>query len=168
MTLEYANRQLRYWMRVVERLQASDASDASDTEKEQEGKRDIPPTPPIERKGEEEKEHTHTSRARASVAEVAEECRRIGSDIDPQYFVDFYDAAKGGWPKDWKAKLRNWTANTIESGRVKTPPEERHVESQKELCDRLMREVLEERAKRQKSWGQGPANLTHSPFHLFR
>ena len=82
------------------------------------------------------------------MAEVAEECRRIGSDIDPQYFVDFYDAAKGGWPKDWKAKLRNWTANTIESGRVKTPPEEKRAESQKELCDRLMREVLEERAKR--------------------
>ena len=118
------------------------------TEKEQEGKRDIPPTPPIERKREEEKEHTHTSRVRASVAEVAEECRRIGSDIDPQYFVDFYDAAKGGWPKEWKAKLRNWTANTIESGRVKTPPVEKRVESQKELCDRLMREVLEERAKR--------------------
>lgn len=125
------------------------------TEKEQERKRDIPPTPPIERKREEEKEHTHTSRARArissdipSVEEVAEECRRIGSDIDPQYFVDFYDAAKGGWPKDWKAKLRNWTANTIESGRVKTPPEEKRVESQKELCDRLLREVLEERAKR--------------------
>ena len=157
MTLEYANRQLRYWMRVVERLQASDASDASDTEKEQEGKRDIPPTPPIERKREEEKETTTTTTTRVrarissdipSVEEVAAECRRIDSDIDPAYFRSYYQGRREGWPRDWKEALVIWTRNGKQSGRVKTPPEERHVESQKELCDRLMREVLEERAKR--------------------
>ena len=47
-----------------------------------------------------------------SNAEVAEYCRIRGNSVDPERFVDFYDAK--GWKvgnqpmKDWKAAVRTW------------------------------------------------------------
>jgi len=59
--LAYAKRQLRYWQSRVNFLSAvaSDAQ-ASDAKEKEAEKRDIPPTPPIERKGE-EKERSYIS-----------------------------------------------------------------------------------------------------------
>ena len=72
-TLQYAERQLRHWQKKVNELRlTSNAFDASNTKENEEGrereKRNIPPTPPIKRKGkgkEVEKEKAYIlSRAR--------------------------------------------------------------------------------------------------------
>jgi len=71
--LAYANRQLRYWQSRIATLSAASdalASDAKETEAE---KRDIPPTPPIERKGEEKERASSitTACARATDCDAA-------------------------------------------------------------------------------------------------
>lgn len=55
-----------------------------------------------------------------SVEEVRAYCLERGNGIDPQYFVDYYDAR--GWMigknkmKDWRAAVRTWERN--DSGRT--------------------------------------------------
>lgn len=52
-----------------------------------------------------------------SVEEVRAYCLERGNGIDPQYFVDYYDAR--GWMigknkmKDWRAAVRTWERNNI-------------------------------------------------------
>lgn len=119
MTLEYANRQLRYWMHVVEKLQASDASD---TERTEEGKREISPHTPYKEKSEEEKKARDSSRAREddpentstfkkpTVAEVAEYCAKRENGIDAEEFWHFYESK--GWCVG-KQKMKDWTSAVI-------------------------------------------------------
>ncbi|WP_397570395.1 hypothetical protein [Schlesneria sp. T3-172] len=49
-----------------------------------------------------------------TVAEIQDYCRQIGSEVDAQSFVDFYES--NGWKvgknpmRDWKAAFRNWSS----------------------------------------------------------
>lgn len=66
-----------------------------------------------------EKENTSMGRsprfAPPTVEEVAAYCQERGNQVDPQRFVDYYDA--NGWKvgrnpmKDWKAAVRTWEKN---------------------------------------------------------
>lgn len=169
--LKYAERQLRFWQKKVAVLAGRFAQDElepsnavkrlmpSNAKEGEERETNLPPTPPIRKEKEEQENHTHTAcaRERPRVDEVAEECRRIGSDIDPAYFCDFYDAAKDGWPRDWRAKLRNWTKNPIESGRLAAPPDPTEPpESPDERQARLKRESAERQARLNKLFGLTP------------
>ena len=132
MTLEYANRQLRYWMHVVEKLQASDASD---TERREEGERENSPhTPYKEKEGEEKKANNNTraredggsnpaeteyQRTRTSVVpeetrfkkptieEIADFCAKRGNGIDATHFWHYYESK--GW-KVGKSPMKDWTS----------------------------------------------------------
>lgn len=60
-----------------------------------------------------EKERESASRfARPSLEEVKAYCEERGNSIDPEHFIDYYEA--NGWKvgknsmKDWKAAVRNW------------------------------------------------------------
>jgi len=134
--LMYAERQLRYWTRKAAELRLTfDASDAKEGEK---GKEEKSPTPPKGEKGKgEEKQQPPQPRGRArgsrgvvcsrvvpEVEEIAAECARIGSDIDPKFFWNYYKANTKGWPPDWKAALAVWTDNGKPSGRIRKPSEE--------------------------------------------
>lgn len=148
--LAYAERQLRYFERLVARLRQT--SDASDAEKESEEKREIPPAPPIERKEAKEKERTRTRTARArgeipSIDEIGEECRRIGCDIDPMYFWNYYQAKEAGWPRDWKAALVVWTKQRTRDGRVKA-----EVVKEISLAERERRRIKELREELEKKF----------------
>ena len=116
MTLEYANRQLRYWMHVVEKLQASDASD---TERAEEGKREISPHTPYKEKSEEEKKANNNTRAREgkrfkkpTIEEIAEFCEKRENGIDATHFWHYYESK--GWMigknpmKDWQSAVYTW------------------------------------------------------------
>lgn len=165
--LKFARKQLRYWAKKVAALEKEflqtefrfEGLTGSNAKEGEERETNLPPTPPIRKEKEEEENHTHTAcaRERPRVDEVAEECRRIGSDIDPAYFCDFYDAAKDGWPRDWRAKLRNWTKNPIESGRLAAPPDPTEPpESPDERQARLKRESAERQARLNKLFGLTP------------
>ena len=59
------------------------------------------------------KERDGASRfARPSLEEVREYCEERGNSVDPEHFIDYYEA--NGWKvgknsmKDWKAAVRNW------------------------------------------------------------
>lgn len=108
--IHYFERQIRYWTRLRDReLMRLGASDAKEIEKERS-------------KGKDKENNNHHDRARAripSVDEIAAECKRIGSNIDPKYFRNYYTANHKGWPKDWKAALAVWTDNGKPGGRVK-------------------------------------------------
>ena len=106
--LNHAMRQLRYWQNVVRRL-------TSDTEKEEAEKRDIPPTPPIERKGEEEKEDHYPTRARATVPTIeqaksyAEVCIK---DSTPEKVEEWFAMCRGDdWCDADGQPIRNWHRN---------------------------------------------------------
>jgi hypothetical protein len=48
-----------------------------------------------------------------TIEELAEYCKECGSNIDPQYFLDYQEARgwlfkNGGAIKDWKAVIRTW------------------------------------------------------------
>jgi hypothetical protein len=56
-----------------------------------------------------------------TLAEVAAYCKERGNTVDPQQFIDYYTARgwkyKGGLVmKDWKAALRYWERNEINTG----------------------------------------------------
>jgi len=112
--LAYAERQLRYFTKVVDKLRLT--SDASDAKEEEKRKETFPPAPPIE-KSEKEKENDHNNnRARArvgacrshvpTVEEVAAFAKEIGSDIDPNYFWRYYNSNHRKWPSEWRDRLR--------------------------------------------------------------
>ena len=67
-----------------------------------------------------------------STDEVSEYCRQRGNDVDPERFVDFYEAK--GWRvgnqpmKDWKAAVRTWERRDGAGGRVE--PERRYEPSE--------------------------------------
>ena len=139
--LNHAMRQLRYWQNVVRRL-------TSDTEKEEAEKRDLPPTPPIERKGEEEKE-LPAYRARAcegeaagkpvkrprfvppTLDEVCAYCQERKNNVDPQLWWDFYQSK--GWyvgdhtMKDWRAAVRTWERGDRSGNRSFAPRPASHT-----------------------------------------
>ena len=54
-----------------------------------------------------------------TVEEVTEYCKERNNNVDPQRFVDYYDA--NGWMrgknkiKDWKACVRTWERNEFNS-----------------------------------------------------
>ncbi len=68
----------------------------------------------VDKSREEEKDtNTGTKFARPTVEEVREYCQERDNNIDPQAFVDHYDA--NGWKvggraamKDWRASIRTW------------------------------------------------------------
>ena len=117
--LNHAMRQLRYWQNVVRRL-------TSDTEKEEAEKRDIPPTPPIERKGEEEKdEGVIPARARRrfvppTLDEVRAYCEERKNGIDPEEWWNFYESKNWMIGKNkmakWKSAIVTWERMRRESG----------------------------------------------------
>jgi len=149
--LAYAERQLRHWTRKVEQLRLT--SNASNAEKETEEKRDLPPTPPIERKEAKKKTSRSSSRnARArgdfpSIDDVAAECQRIGSNVDPEYFWNYYNANDDGWPCDWKSALVVWTKHRKRDGRVAVQDTIEDVSLQ-ELERRRVKAMSEELAKK--------------------
>lgn len=89
------------------------------------------------------KEHTKTGRKRPSVfvkptlEEVTAYCRERGNDIDPEEFLDYYQARawkfRSGQPmKDWKATVRTWEKRDKEKAEAaplfKTQPIDRCVD----------------------------------------
>lgn len=66
-----------------------------------------------------------------SVEEVKAYCLERGNNIDPQYFVDYYDS--NGWMvgktkmKDWKATVRRWEANERKNGSRAERKEEKPI-----------------------------------------
>ena len=66
-----------------------------------------------------------------SVEEVKAYCLERGNNIDPQYFVDYYDS--NGWMvgktkmKDWKATVRRWEANERKNGSGAERKEEKPI-----------------------------------------
>jgi hypothetical protein len=63
---------------------------------------------------------------RPSLEEVRDYCAERGNDIDPQHFIDYYDARgwklKGGQTiKDWKACIRTWERNGTTSTQPQSP-----------------------------------------------
>lgn len=57
-----------------------------------------------------------------TVEEVAEYCKLRGNNINPQYFVDYYETRN--WKvsgkttmKDWKAAIRTWEQNNFNNGK---------------------------------------------------
>jgi len=66
-------------------------------------------------------ERQHQRFSPPTVEEVREYCKEIGSDVDPERFVDYY--SQSGWVlksgtkmKDWKATIRNWTRRDKDGG----------------------------------------------------
>ena len=61
-----------------------------------------------------------------TVEEVRSYCTERGNNVDPQTFVDFYEAK--GWMvgsnhmKDWRACVRTWEKNRVDRGRGKQNP----------------------------------------------
>lgn len=61
-----------------------------------------------------------------TVEEVRSYCTERGNNVDPQTFVDFYEAK--GWMvgsnhmKDWRACVRTWEKNRLDRGRGKQNP----------------------------------------------
>ena len=61
-----------------------------------------------------------------TVDEVRAYCTERGNNVDPQTFVDFYEAK--GWMvgsnhmKDWRACVRTWEKNRVDRGRGKQNP----------------------------------------------
>lgn len=61
-----------------------------------------------------------------SIEEVKAYCNERGNNVDPQTFVDFYEAK--GWMvgsnrmKDWRACVRTWEKNRVDRGRGKQNP----------------------------------------------
>lgn len=61
-----------------------------------------------------------------TVEEVRLYCTERGNNVDPQTFVDFYEAK--GWMvgsnhmKDWRACVRTWEKNRVDRGRGKQNP----------------------------------------------
>lgn len=61
-----------------------------------------------------------------TVEEVRAYCTERGNNVDPQTFVDFYEAK--GWMvgsnhmKDWRACVRTWEKNRVDRGRGKQNP----------------------------------------------
>lgn len=61
-----------------------------------------------------------------NVEEVKTYCNERGNNVDPQTFVDFYEAK--GWMvgsnrmKDWRACVRTWEKNRVDRGRGKQNP----------------------------------------------
>ena len=61
-----------------------------------------------------------------TVEEVRSYCNERGNNVDPQTFVDFYEAK--GWMvgsnhmKDWRACVRTWEKNRVDRGRGKQNP----------------------------------------------
>ena len=61
-----------------------------------------------------------------TVEEVRSYCTDRGNNVDPQTFVDFYEAK--GWMvgsnhmKDWRACVRTWEKNRVDRGRGKQNP----------------------------------------------
>ena len=61
-----------------------------------------------------------------TVEQVWEYCTERGNNVDPQTFVDFYEAK--GWMvgsnhmKDWRACVRTWEKNRVDRGRGKQNP----------------------------------------------
>ena len=61
-----------------------------------------------------------------TVEDVRSYCTERGSNVDPQTFVDFYEAK--GWMvgsnhmKDWRACVRTWEKNRVDRGRGKQNP----------------------------------------------
>ena len=118
--IRYYDRQIRYWTKLKEhellKLGASDASDGKENEKERS-------------KGKDKENNNHHNRARARVSvfageipsleEVKAECERIGSDVDPEVFWNYYSAKNKGWPKEWKSALVVWTKNGNPRGRIR-------------------------------------------------
>lgn len=75
------------------------------------------PTPPIKEESKQEtikppKPPTRSEFVKPTVEEVAAYCKERGNTVDPQTFVDFYEAK--GWcigknkMKDWQAAVRTW------------------------------------------------------------
>lgn len=91
-------------------------ANASNKNKEEEG--DIKENP---LKGAKEKQTRFTA---PTVEKVAEYCRERNNGVDPQRFVDFYEAK--GWRigsnpmKDWKAAVRTWEQRDSNPGKAKT------------------------------------------------
>jgi len=56
-----------------------------------------------------------------TIAEVTEYCKERGNQVDPQHFIDYYEAR--GWMlkkdkmKDWKAAVRTWERNNFNDGK---------------------------------------------------
>ena len=126
------------------------------SQEKERAKREIPPTPPIERKAEvmesiviKEKEDTHLARARTRVGgesgvdtavkrtrhsipptvdEVAAYCTQRKNSVDAQRFFDFYES------KCWyigKNKMRDWQAAVRTWERNNQQPENRVITIQK-------------------------------------
>ena len=61
-----------------------------------------------------------------TVEDVRSYCTERGNNVDPQTFVDFYEAK--GWMvgsnhmKDWRACVRTWEKNRVDRGRGKQNP----------------------------------------------
>ena len=77
-----------------------------------------------EKDKEEEKEKEKKDNRRftpPTVEEVRSYCTERGNNVDPQTFVDFYEAK--GWMvgsnhmKDWRACVRTWEKNRVDRGR---------------------------------------------------
>ena len=80
---------------------------------------------PTERKGKEGNGKERNTRfARPSVDDVADYCAERNNGINPQAFVDYYEA--NGWKvgrnpmKDWKASVRTWEQSRKEKSRSKS------------------------------------------------
>ena len=73
-----------------------------------------------------------------TLEEVTAYCSERGNSIDPQSFIDYYDA--NGWKinrnpmKDWKATIRNWERRRGETVKKEEP----------DMWEQIMREVNEE------------------------
>ena len=91
--------------------------------------RELPPTPPIENKGEEKENDNKNKNPRVracvrhsipSLEEVREFAAKRHSKVDPEYFYNYYKAK--GWPlEDWKAAFAIWEKNNYSRSRL--PPE---------------------------------------------
>jgi len=137
---------------VVRKSRKRVTSQNSVTSQRKEEKEKASPYNPYKEKDEEKKD-THTSRAREgipSVEEVAEECAATGSDIDPQYFVNYYLSHPDAKLGDWKSMLANWTKNPIKSGRVEPEKAPRKKLSDKEWLKQIEEAVRKEREDGQK------------------
>lgn len=75
-----------------------------------------------------------------TVDEVAQYCQERKNSVNPQHFIDHYEA--NGWKvgknpmKDWRAAVRTWERNNYDRPRAVTKP----IEDDENVFDKIIRE----------------------------
>jgi len=132
--LAYAERQLRYFTRLVDKLRLT--SDASDAKEDEKGKEKVSPHPSKEKRAKEE-ETLSLSRARArfvppSPEEVAAFCRERHNNVDPVLWWNFYQAK--GW-KIGNNKMGDWRSAVITWERDRDPSDSKTAAFEREAAE---------------------------------